>query len=421
MEKEYQNFKELTDTAASFLRGLSYGNKVIDLYLHEWRHLGQYMKENSITVYEPNVGTKYLLETIETTEEQSLSRSKRNKIRMVTVLSDFVATGSIRKRKKKEIPRPLDGPIGKLMADYTVQCHKVQNLSLSTCQGINRYLSVFLDYLESSGIFSFEEFSTNLIIGFANYLHNGTYSVITRHLIILKTNQFFSYLYTVGILQVDYSRVMPKDKYIRQPKLPSCYSEEEVNQLVGSIDRANPSGKRDYAMVLLVARLGLRCSDVSNLKFKNILWEREIISLTQQKTKEKLELPLFNEIGDAIIDYLKHGRAESGLPFVFLRQIPPYDNMDDNALYGIIQKYISRTGIKYNERHHGPHALRHSLASNLLSKGMPLPVISSVLGHKCAESTMYYLRVDVTSLRICALEVPPMESVYQNQWKGGVK
>lgn len=345
MGKEYQSFKELTDTAASFLKGQFYSNNVIDQYRQEWKRLGRYMTANNIAVYKPDVGTKYLLETIEAIEERCLPRSKRNKIRMVTVLSDFVATGSIRKRKKKEMPRSLDGPIGKVMAEYIVRCHKLQNLSLSTRQSMNRYLSVFLDYLDNYGILFLEKLTPDLIVRFADYLHNGTFSVITKHLIILKVNQFLSYLYTTGILPVDYSRVMPRDKYVRQPKLPSCYSEEEVKLLVGNIDRANPKGKRDYAMVLLAVRLGLRCSDVSNLQFKNIIWESGMISLTQQKTGEMLELPLFNEIGEAIIEYLKRGRPKSSLPFVFLRQIPPYDNMDHNALNGIIQKYISRSGI----------------------------------------------------------------------------
>lgn len=418
MEKEYHNFKGLTDTATSFLKGHFYSNSVIDQYQREWRRLGRYMAANNLTVYKPDVGTKYLLETLGVTEGQGLSRSKRNRIRMVTVLSDFVATGSIRKRKKKEMPRPLDGPIGKVMAQYILQCHRVQNLSLSTRQSMNRYLSVFLDYIDNCGLTSLDKLTPGLIVGFAGYLHNSTFSVITKHLILLKVKQFLSHIYKAGTVQVDYSLAMPKDRYVRQPNLPSCYSEEEVKLLISNIDRANPKGKRDYAMILLVARLGLRCSDLSNLQFKNILWENGAISLTQKKTGEKLELPLFNEIGNAIIDYLKHGRPESKLPFVFLRQVPPYDIMGHNALYGIIQKYIKLSGIKYDERHHGPHAFRHSLATNLLAKETPLPVISSVLGHRCTASTMFYLRVDINSLKKCALEVPPIDNFYTNQEKG---
>lgn len=213
-------------------------------------------------------------------------------------------------------------------------------------------------------------------------------------------------MYHSQILPVDYSKVIPKWQYVRQPKLPSYYSPVEVGQLLNCIDRSNSIGKRDYAMVLLVARTGLRCSDIANLKFTNILWERELISLKQQKTKQPVELPLFGEMGNAIIDYLKHGRPQSNLSYVFLRHVPPYDNMCNNLLYGIIKKYVNLAGIKYDERRHGPHALRHSLATTLLKKEVSLPVISSVLGHTCSESTIFYLRVDTNSLRKCALEVP---------------
>lgn len=133
--------------------------------------------------------------------------------------------------------------------------------------------------------------------------------------------------------------------------------------------------------------------------------------MVQVKTKEKVELPLLQDIGNAIIDYLKYGRPKSGLPFIFLRHIPPYDNMDYNNLNGIVKKYLGMAGINYDERKHGPHSLRHSLATNLLAKETPLPVISSILGHASTESTMEYLRVDVHSLRRCALDVYPISPV----------
>jgi len=142
------------------------------------------------------------------------------------------------------------------------------------------------------------------------------------------------------------------------------------------------------------------------MKFDNIDWEHERVILNQQKTKVPIELPLFPDIGNAIIDYLKYGRPQSDHPYVFLRLIPPYDNMDENALHGALQKYLRLSGIKYDERKHGPHALRHSLATNLLKQNVTLPVISGVLGHTRTESTIDYLRIDIDSLRMCALEIP---------------
>jgi site-specific recombinase XerD len=290
------------------------------------------------------------------------------------------------------------------MAEYIIQSQQTFHLAKRTVQSYHLYLSIFLSYLNGCNISSFDEFDANLIVNFIKSL--SEYSIITRHLIILKTNQLLKYLLDNQLLTVDYSKIAPKDAYVRQPKLPSYYSPSEIGQLLASIDRANPNGKRDYAMLILVVRLGLRCSDIAHMKFDAILWERELIILTQVKTKEKVELPLLQEVGDAIIDYLKYGRPKSDLPYIFLRQIPPYTNMDNNILYGIVKKYLNRSGIKYDDRRHGPHALRHSLATSLLGREAPLPVISSILGHTRTESTMFYLRVDSNSLRKCALEVP---------------
>jgi len=404
MINEFQTFKELTDKAAAYLKSLSYGSQSIDSYSREWSRLGDYMRVNGVLRFDSGAGVRYLAQITGNIEVGSLSRKQRNQIRAISVLSDFAETGTIRKRKKKQAPKELNGPIGKVMSDYIIQAKSASGLATGTVQSYHLYLSVFLDYLDSCGIILLERLDRTSIINFVKYLKD--YSVITRHLIILKSNQFLKYLYDNQVVPIDYSKVMPKDKYVRQPKLPSYYSPEEVSRLIGCIDRSNPNGKRNYAMILLMAILGLRSSDVANLEFANILWEQELVSLKQQKTKEPVELPLFPEIGNAIIDYLKYGRPQSDLSTIFLRHVPPYDGINKNLSYMIVKKYVNLSGIKYDERRHGPHALRHSLATNLLKKEVSLPVISSVLGHTCSASTMSYLRIDTNSLRKCALEVP---------------
>lgn len=185
--------------------------------------------------------------------------------------------------------------------------------------------------------------------------------------------------------------------------------------MLKAVDRSNPKGKRDVVMILLAARLGLRASDICGLKFENIHWETNTIHLTQRKTKEKIELPLLVEIGNAIVDYLKFGRPISDLPYLFLRVGQPYDKLAEPTLHSIVSFYLKQAGIdNIDKKKHGPHALRHSLAGILLEKKTPLPVISEVLGHTNTESTKSYLRIDLNSLRQCALEVLPLKSpLYQ--------
>jgi len=198
--------------------------------------------------------------------------------------------------------------------------------------------------------------------------------------------------------------------------LPTTYTKEEVEKLLKSVDRANPKGKRDFAMILLAARLGLRASDICRMKFENINWKQNMIRIKQTKTARTVELPLLTEVGNAIIDYLKYGRPESALPYIFLCMGQPYGKLKEPTLHSIVTFYLKRAKIdNLDKKKHGPHALRHSLACSLLEQKTPLPVISEVLGHSNTESTKTYLRIDLNSLRQCSLEVPALNSPYYSQ------
>lgn len=200
--------------------------------------------------------------------------------------------------------------------------------------------------------------------------------------------------------------------------MPSTFTDEEIEALLRAVDRGSPKGKRDYAILLLATKLGLRASDICELKFENIIWERNVITFNQYKTGKSLELPLLPQIGNAIIDYLKHGRAISRDSHCFIHVQAPYDRMHTSDLGNLVRRYMTLARINFSNRKHGPHALRHCFASALLKEKVPLPVISEALGHKNMASTMIYLRIDITSLRKCALEVPLVPVSFYEQ-KGG--
>jgi integrase len=157
--------------------------------------------------------------------------------------------------------------------------------------------------------------------------------------------------------------------------------------------------------MLLIARLGLRSSDVVNLRFENINWEENRISFTQQKTGRPLVLPLLEDVGLAIIDYLKFGRPKCDFQHIFTRHRPPISPFTSSGMYGLVSRCISRAGLLTDEKKRGPHALRHSLASRLLEENVPLPIISEILGHANSHTTAAYLSIDIDKLRQCALEV----------------
>jgi len=190
-------------------------------------------------------------------------------------------------------------------------------------------------------------------------------------------------------------------------RVPSAYSSEEVDSLLNAVDTSNPVGKRDYAILILAARLGLRISDIRLLAFENIDWVSNQIRLTQCKTENEVVLPFSEEIGWAIIDYVRDARPKTESRYVFVRHTPPHEAFSSsyNFTY-MIGKYFHRAGIFVPPgKHHGLHSLRHSLASNMLATGAPLPIVSDVLGHSDTKSTSTYLKVDITQLRDCALDI----------------
>ena len=177
--------------------------------------------------------------------------------------------------------------------------------------------------------------------------------------------------------------------------------------MLDSIDRGNPVGKRDYAILMLITRYGLRSADVKDLGLSNLRWDTNTIEIVQSKTQKMLRLPLMKDVGWAIIDYLKHGRPVSDDPYVFLTCTVPYRpfGTHSSALNALLTKHIRNAGVKTpREIPKGVHSLRHTLASTMLANDVPLPVISSVLGHVTSKATSIYLHIDVKRLKECALD-----------------
>jgi len=218
---------------------------------------------------------------------------------------------------------------------------------------------------------------------------------------------FFRHLYRKGFTQEDLSKKLPEVKANRKFRLPRIWKQEDVRSILNSIDRGNPVGKRDYAIMMLVTRYGLRSADVKTLKLSDLRWSENVIELVQSKTRNLLKLPLLHDVGWAIIDYLQNGRPHSEYPQLFLTctvPIRPF-GLNSCALNAILAKRIQQAGVRVSgEIPKGMHSLRHTLASVMLANNVELPVISSVLGHVTSEATSVYLHIDIARLKECALD-----------------
>ncbi len=210
---------------------------------------------------------------------------------------------------------------------------------------------------------------------------------------------------------------VPTVKCSKKSQIPSAYSQEEIRDLLACVDRGNPKGKRDYAILLIAIRLGMRASDICELTFDNFKWEFNTIELIQGKTDKAIVLPLLNDVGEAVIDYIKYGRPTVQENEVFLRLSAPIERMKAPTLHSIVTQYMNKAGIQIPEgKKHGPHSLRHSLASALLHNNTPMPIISEVLGHTDSNTTSVYLKIDVLHLREYAFKCSACKNDVVRWW-----
>jgi len=378
-----------------------------------WRKLQKYLTSQNIGYVNPDVLTNFITYSVGDKQITLLTANEKTLLMVVKDLLEFTKTKSV--LRLKETPHKLDGPIGELMTAY-IRERFSQRFAKQTLYMYELYLSQFLYFLKTNDVSSIKDVSQLQLLNYLRQINPIKEATTKRSIIVLRG--FFAYLYAIRALEIDYSRIIPKSNYKMQAKLPSTYNKGEIIKLIGSVDRASPVGKRNYAIILLAAKLGLRASDIANLKFNNLNWGENTIRIEQFKTGSPLELPLLAEVGNAIIDYLRFGRPKSNKPFVFLIAMSPYDELLPTSIYTIVKNAFGRTDINTQSKKRGPHALRHSLAGHLLETKTILPVIAEVLGHENTESTRYYLRIDLRSLQCCALEVPLVSTSFYTQ-KGG--
>jgi site-specific recombinase XerD len=418
MQLKKQTIDTLIKEFCDYLHKIHRSQGTIRLYCHKWKQVKAFMTMEKIKYYDQSVGKKYLVSILGDFDYNHLTHYHRNLVNRVEALAEFQDTGTILGGRRSRSARTFDGAIGITMTNYMNYRQSIFGLSKITITNYIIYLHEFLVFLNKKAIGCVSKITAPLIISYINSIDPQKAAAKYVALLILKG--YFKYLYEHQFLAADYSLIIPKSNYKNQPHLPSTFSNEEIGILLNHIDRGSPKGKRDYAILLLAAKLGMRSSDIRALRFEHILWEHNLITFNQIKTRKSISLPLLPEIGNAIIDYLKNGRPVSDERYCFLQVQSPYKQLNKSAVGYIVGFYLKRTGINCKNRKHGPHALRHSLAANLLNQKTPLPVISEALGHDNTESTMYYLRIDITSLKQCALHVPLVPSSFYNQ-KGGLR
>lgn len=223
-------------------------------------------------------------------------------------------------------------------------------------------------------------------------------------LLVTALRSLLRFLYVTGRVSKDLTRCVPRVADWRRAGLPKYIPAADVQRLIRSCDRRRHAGRRDYAMLLIIARLGLRACEVVRLTLDDLDWKAGEL-LVRGKGSRIDRLPLPSEVGDALVAYLRDARPHGASRQVFLCARTPRRGLSNSSTVStIIRRAIERTGLLTPSR--GAHLLRHSLATTLLRRGAPLAEIGSLLRHRSPDTTLLYAKVDLPPMREIALPWP---------------
>jgi len=294
---------------------------------------------------------------------------------------------------------------GRLRDDYLACCRARGNAE-ATVVSKDKAASRFLAYLEEVGVDDLAALSVRDISGFfvrQRRLRRKTVAAMRS-----CVADFLAFLETTGRTPESLAGRLPPHRHVRHESEPHVWTVQEIRRVLAVIDRQSAAGKRDYAMILATARLGLRISDLRQLELGDLDWRAKTITIVQHKTRRPLCLPLLDDVGWAIIDYVGHGRPETACPKVFVKHRHPFDAFGCSSSVACrLSRHAARAGITFAPGEvGGMHSLRGALAVAMIGNQTPIPVVSAVLGHASSDTTQaYYLRFDIEALRCCALDV----------------
>lgn len=403
---EKPKIHEVTAKILADLKQQNYSEHTVDRYRQCYDSLLKYTRERGIEYYSASIGLDFIKYKFGLSIEGLYGRHPKNvstTIRGLQVLWDYLEYGRmvIKKRSGK---RPFECPI-QFTKDYEAfkEICILREYSPMGNTAVLGTLQKFLTFLDDLKVGCPNQITGRHLIKFlSSYSRNSTRYIATTASIL---RNYITFLHQEGYMAADIAGCLPKVRVMRDAFIPSVWKGGDVRKLLNSIDRKNPKGKRDYAIILLVTRLGLRVSDIRSLKMANLNWDRKMLSIVMQKTRQPLELPLLESVGWAIIDYLKNGRPQTVSEKVFICHNAPYDGFsDNNSLSKMLAGHMHKAGIVMRGQKHGLHSLRSTLASVMLENGTPLPVISEALGHQNINTTSIYLKIDMKGLRNCTID-----------------
>jgi site-specific recombinase XerD len=295
-----------------------------------------------------------------------------------------------------------DTPVERLLVDYRDYLARERGLAANTVEGLERVARLFLSGRGESLDAALRELTARDVTEFVMaQCRSGRLAPATTKNLTGGLRSLLRFLHVAGFTPVSLKAAVPSVAGWRLASLPRALDAETVARLVSSCDRQTVIGRRDLAIVTLLAQLGLRAGEVATLELDDIDWRAgELTVRGKGSTVERL--PLAHDIGEALVAYLRDGRPSSELRVVFLPVRAPLTPLSSIAITAVVHQACDRAGVPRV----GAHRLRHTLATDLLAAGAPLAEIAPILRHASLSTTAIYAKVDRLTLRTLARPWP---------------
>ncbi|HBR01752.1 MAG TPA: integrase [Ruminiclostridium sp.] len=382
--------------ATTALHELGYADRVIEYTVATWRDFEQFCNEHNFTTYNSDVKEKFIVK-IQACDPPLKHETIQRKISCMKKLDAFAAKNSWEKGivlQKPVLPVCFNEFLN-AQDDLLIK----KDYSKRTRETVQIFSVKFMLFLMEKGILSlFEiraEHISDFLLTFSGYARSTLRGELSR------LRQFLKRLYLLGYADIDLSGCVPQYHLGTSDSLVKIWESDEISKVLEVVDVSNPRGKRDNAIIVIAIQLGMRTADILNIKLSDFDWETGSMYFSQSKNGKPNALPLNEIVGNAIIDYLRV-RPETASEHLFVNFNPPYEKMIRFAPSFL--RYFNRANIEApKDAHHGMHSLRATAATKLLAANISPDIIFPFLGHADREALGHYIRLDIESLRECAL------------------
>lgn len=400
--------KARIDHVAGSLVAQRYLDVVVADHVREWLRLTTYFEARGVA----------LPSSVHASEVQQYVAQRRGgrsatRLRFVRASARLFletdAAGHCRRRVGGAPARPMSAWFEPIADAYCVFLSHHRGLAARTVRKRTWHLSQFAAFVDQVGVRTLASLQPAQIRQFLVQLHR--HAPATRLTYGVSLRSFLRWAYQEGLLSIDLRAAVIAGRHVRHAGLRDVLSEGEVTRVVTAVDRSSAIGRRDYAVLLLAARYGMRPSDIRQLQLDNVQWRAGVIAIRQAKTGGPLVLPLLPDVRDALVAYLRDGRPATQAREVFIRHRAPFEPfVAANNLSAIMRTALGRVGLHQRPGRRGLYLFRHTLATRMLTAECPIKTIGDVLGHVSTDTTMEYANVDLQALKKVSLSEAEVQS-----------